>query len=64
MTAPPGLAYNDAYEVTALAQGQGHSTAALYVSGGVFDALGPPPAGRLIDIEDDREGAPPVAVVS
>jgi macrolide transport system ATP-binding/permease protein len=59
------VAYNDAWEVTALIQGQGHSTAALYVSGGFFDALGTPPAaGRLIGIEDDREGAPPVAVVS
>src|ERR1051325_10534937 len=59
------VAYNDAYEVTALIQGQGHSTAAFYVSGGFFDALGTPAAaGRLIGIDDDREGAPPVAVVS
>ena len=59
------VAYNDAYGVTALIQGQGHSTAALYVSGGFFAALGTPPAaGRLIGIDDDREGAPPVAVLS
>ena len=33
--------------------------------GGFFALLGTPPAaGRLIGIEDDREGAPPVAVVS
>ena len=58
-------AYNNAWEVTALIQGQGHSTAALYVSGGFFDALGMPPAfGRLIGNDDDRDGAPPVALVS
>jgi predicted permease len=59
------VAYNSAWDVTALIQGQGHSTEGLYVSGGFFGALGTPPAaGRLIGIEDDREGAPPVAVVS
>jgi predicted permease len=59
------VAYNDAYEVTALIHGQGYSTPALYVSGAFFVALGTPPAaGRLIGIEDDREAAPPVAVVS
>jgi predicted permease len=59
------VAYNDAYSVTALINGQGHSTEAMYVSGGFFGALGTPPAaGRLIGTEDDREGAPPVAVVS
>jgi macrolide transport system ATP-binding/permease protein len=59
------VAYNDAWGVTALIQGQGNSTAALYVSGGFFDALGTPPAaGRLIGFEDDRDGARPVAVVS
>ena len=59
------VAYNDAWGITALIQGQGHSTAALYVSGGFFDALGmPPAAGRLIGNEDDRDGAPPVAMVS
>jgi macrolide transport system ATP-binding/permease protein len=35
------------------------------VSGGYFRALGvPPAAGRLITDDDDRAGAPPVAVVS
>ena len=37
----------------------------MYVSGGFFSGLGvPPAAGRLIGFEDDRAGAPPVAVVS
>jgi macrolide transport system ATP-binding/permease protein len=59
------VAYNDAYSVTALINGQGHSTDAMYVSGGFFGGLGTPPAaGRMIGVEDDREGAPPVAVVS
>src|SRR4051794_40009294 len=58
----PVVAYNDAYGVTALIQGQGHSTEALYVSGGFFGALGTgPAAGRLIGVDDDREAAPPVA---
>ncbi len=36
-----------------------------YVSGNYFGALGAPPAaGRLIDNEDDRAGANPVAVIS
>jgi len=36
-----------------------------YVSGDYFRALGvPPAAGRLITNDDDRAGAPPVAVVS
>ena len=59
------VAYNDAYQVKALVQGQGHSRAALYVSGGFFAALGTPPAaGSLIGIDGDHDGAPPVAVVS
>jgi predicted permease len=59
------VAFNDAWNVTALIQGQGQSTAALYVSGGFFGTLGTPPsAGRLIGMEDDRDGAAPVAVVS
>ncbi len=36
-----------------------------YVSGNYFSALGAPPAaGRLIDNDDDRAGANPVAVIS
>ena len=42
----------------ALAHGQ-------YVTGGVFQALGvPPAAGRLIDRDDDRAGAPNIAVLT
>jgi predicted permease len=37
----------------------------LFVSGGFFDGLGVlPAAGRLISAEDDRSGAPPVAVIT
>jgi macrolide transport system ATP-binding/permease protein len=36
-----------------------------YVTGGFFSGLGvPPAAGRLIDPDDDRLGAPPVAVIT
>jgi predicted permease len=59
------VAYNEAYDVTALIDGQGSASSGLYVSGGFFGALGiPPAAGRLIGFNDDRAGAPPVAVVS
>jgi macrolide transport system ATP-binding/permease protein len=45
----------------------GHATTASaeYVTGGYFRGLGvSPAAGRLIDSEDDRAGAAPVAVIS
>jgi len=36
-----------------------------YVTGGFFSGLGvPPAAGRLIEPDDDRPGAPPVAVIT
>jgi macrolide transport system ATP-binding/permease protein len=36
-----------------------------YVTGGFFSGLGvPPAAGRLIDRDDDRMGAPPIAVIT
>lgn len=36
-----------------------------YVTGGFFSGLGvPPAAGRLIDRDDDRLGAPPIAVIT
>lgn len=58
-------AYNDAWDSTVLIHGQGHSTRALYVSGAFFGTLGvPPAAGRMIGLDDDREDASPVAVVS
>jgi macrolide transport system ATP-binding/permease protein len=46
-------------------RGRAHSVEGEYVSGDYFRGLAVvPAAGRLIVIEDDRAGAPPVAVVS
>ncbi len=46
-------------------KGQAGLAAAEYVSGDFFRGLGvPPAAGRLIFPDDDKAGAPPVAVVS
>ena len=46
-------------------KGQAGLAAAEYVSGDFFRGLGvPPAAGRLILSDDDKAGAPPVAVVS
>lgn len=46
-------------------RGQATSAQAEYVTGGYFRGLAvSPAAGRLIDAEDDRPGAPPVAVIS
>ena len=46
-------------------RGQATSAAAEYVTGGYFRGLAvSPAAGRLIDSEDDRPGAAPVAVIS
>ncbi len=59
------FAFNNAYRLTALIQGQGTIVNGQYVSGEFFSGLGvPPAAGRLIDDTDDRAGAPPVAVAS
>ena len=60
----PVVAYKSTYRITALIQNQGSVVEGLYVSGGFFGTLGTPPAvGRMIGLEDDREGAAPVAVV-
>jgi hypothetical protein len=45
--------------------GQAAAAAAEYVTGGYFRGLAvSPAAGRLIDFDDDRPGAAPVAVIS
>src|SRR5262249_43826891 len=60
----PVVGFNSAYRLTALIRGEGSAIGGMYVSGGFFGALGAPPAaGRLIGVEDDRGGAPPVAAV-
>jgi macrolide transport system ATP-binding/permease protein len=59
------VSFKSTYRITALIQNQGAVVEGMHVSGGFFGALGTPPAaGRLIGVEDDREGAQPVAVVS
>ena len=59
------VAYRSTYRITTVIQGQGTVVEGLYCTGGFFGALGTPPAaGRLIGADDDREGAPPVAVVA
>lgn len=46
-------------------RGQADLATTEYVSGGYFDGLGTrPAAGRLLGPDDDRAGAPPVAVIS
>jgi macrolide transport system ATP-binding/permease protein len=61
----PVAAFNNAWRLTALIRNQGSAVDGLYVSGAFFSVLGlGPAAGRLIGIEDDREGATPVAVLS
>jgi predicted permease len=61
----PVVGYNSLYRVTALIHGEGSALVGMYVSGGFFGTLGmAPAAGRLIGMEDDREGAPQVAVIS
>ena len=50
---------------TVTVRGQAEVAAGGYVSGDYFRGLGvPPAAGRLISAEDDRPGAPAVAVMS
>ena len=59
------FAYASAWDLNLIARGQAEVANGLYVSGGVYNALGvPPAAGRLISPDDDRSGAPPVAVLS
>jgi predicted permease len=61
----PVVGFNSAYRLTALIRGEGSAVGGMYVSGGFFGALGmAPTAGRLIGLEDDRESAATVAVLS
>jgi len=61
----PVAGFHNAYRLTALIRGEGSAVNGMYVSGGFFGALGmPPAAGRLLGMEDDRENAAAVAVVS
>ncbi|MCU1257767.1 MAG: hypothetical protein JWO80_652, partial [Bryobacterales bacterium] len=59
------FAYYPSGRRTLQIKGQADAASGEYVSGDYFRGLAvPPAAGRLIVIEDDRAGAPPVAVVS
>jgi macrolide transport system ATP-binding/permease protein len=59
------FAYSGFYPLTALIHQQGTLVNGMYVSGGFFSGLGvPPAAGRLIGFDDDRAGAPAIAIVS
>ncbi len=54
-----------AQRLNILIKGQADIAGGEYVSGEYFTGLGlPPAAGRLTTSEDDRPGAPPVAVIS
>src|SRR5262245_46270734 len=56
--------FRGTYGTTAIIGGQGTPLDGLLVTGGFFGMLGTPPAaGRLIGIDDDREGNAAVAVV-
>jgi predicted permease len=57
--------YQGAGDLNLTVRGQAELASAEYVSGDYFRGLGiPPAAGRLIDPDDDRAGAPGTAVVS
>ena len=59
------FAYARAYKLNVLSAGEAELTSGLYVSGNFYSGLGViPAAGRLITEDDDRPGAPPVAVLS
>jgi predicted permease len=59
------FAYRQARDMNVAVNGQAYLATAEYVSGDYFHGLGiPPGAGRLIIPDDDRAGAPSVAVVS
>lgn len=59
------FAYRPARKLNVMAMGQAEITGGEYVSGDYFRGLGVvPAAGRLIAGDDDRAGAPPVAVLS
>ena len=58
-----GYTYAQNYNV--MARGEAESVSGGFVSGNYFSGLSvPPAAGRLIEPEDDRAGAPPVVVLS
>src|SRR5207244_2678319 len=57
--------YFSGHNKTLAIRGQATSASTEYVTGGYFRGLAvSPAAGRLIDSEDDRPGAAPVAVIS
>jgi predicted permease len=57
--------YQGAGELHLAVNGQAQIANAEYVSGNYFSGLGvPPAAGRLLNADDDRFGAPAVAVIS
>jgi predicted permease len=57
--------YQNAGKLNLLFRGLADLASTEYVSGGYFSGLGThPAAGRLIGPDDDRAGAPPVAVIS
>jgi macrolide transport system ATP-binding/permease protein len=59
------FAHYQAQQVNAVVEGQGEVVEAEYVSGNYFRGVGlAPAAGRLIIADDDRVGAPLVAVMS
>ncbi len=48
-----------------IVNGRGEVAEGQFVTGGYFQGLGVQPfLGRLVDIQDDRDGAPPAAVIS
>ncbi len=59
------FAYKSAGNLTVIVSGESQLAAGEYVSGDFFRGLGTlPAAGRLIVTDDDRVGAPPVAIIS
>ncbi len=59
------FAYYPARNLNLMVKGQAERASGEYVSGDYFRGLGiPPAAGRIIVSDDDRAGAPPVAVLS
>jgi predicted permease len=59
------FAYATAWEINLVVENQAEIAEGQLVSGGFYSGLGvSPAAGRLIADDDDRAGAPPVAVLS
>ena len=57
--------YFDGLNRNLVVRGHARSVGTEFVTGGYFRGLGvTPAAGRFVDFEDDRPGAPPVAVLS